>query len=249
MDIWNDPIGQSVNLGQAPATDNDIATAAEVLAQVGAHLPTGTRLEQAIWCGRVGPAVESASAVAGSGAESTAAAAGAGQRLWVSVAARSASGRVVTLRLHRVGPDGTTGFVADLRCRRQGGAAQQRYTGKLLTEPVLPGASCTRRFQVVDAMTTGHVPNAAPVLSTPMLIGLMEDTAADTLRPSFVDSAASLGTWIGVRHTGPAHVGQEVTVTAVVADVHGRRYLFDVEATVDGRSIGDGQVAQTLIRT
>ncbi|WP_327001181.1 hypothetical protein OHA72_39475 [Dactylosporangium sp. NBC_01737] len=85
------------------------------------------------------------------------------------------------------------------------------------------------------------------MLSTPALIACLEDTAADALRPHFAPATASLGTWIGVRHTGPARTGEQFVVTAVIADVRGRRYLFDVQATVDGRRIGDGQVAQTLV--
>ena len=118
---------------------------------------------------------------------------------------------------------------------------------RLLRTDVGPGASYTRTFTVTAGQTTDHVRGAEPVLSTPALIACLEDTAADTLRPHFAPATASLGTWIGVRHTGPAHTGEEFVVTAVVADVRGRRYLFDVHATVDGRPIGDGQVAQTLI--
>ncbi|GAA2643176.1 hypothetical protein GCM10010399_91520 [Dactylosporangium fulvum] len=163
----------------------------------------------------------------------------AGGDLTVVVARRSAD--VVTLRLRR-----GERLVADIRLRR-GDARTGRPHGLLRTDPG-PGTSCTRLFPVTAGVTTDHVPDAEPVLSTPSLIAFMEDTAAAVLRPRFGPATAALGTWIGIRHTGPALRGQTVSVTAVLAEVRGRRYLFDVEATVDGRAVGDGQVAQTLIR-
>jgi predicted thioesterase len=76
---------------------------------------------------------------------------------------------------------------------------------------------------------------------------MLEDTAADLLRPLFAPGAASVGTWIGVRHTGAAVLGERVTVHATVAAARGRRVMFDVRASAGDRPIGDGQVAQTLI--
>ena len=149
-------------------------------------------------------------------------------------------GRVVTLRLLR-----GERLVADLRVRH--GAPRDKSPHRLLRTDLGPGASCTRTFAVTADLTTDHVPDTEPVLSTPALVAAMEDTAADVLRPHFAPMTASLGTWIGVRHTGPAHTGQQFLVTAVIADVRGRRYLFDVHATLDGRPIGSGQVAQTLV--
>ncbi|WP_433220150.1 thioesterase family protein [Dactylosporangium sp. CS-047395] len=158
--------------------------------------------------------------------------------LRVCVAARGAN--VLTLRI--ASPDR---IVADVRVRR--GPARTPRPHALLRTDLRPGVQYTRLFAVTKDVTTDHVPDAEPVLSTPSLIAFMEDTAADILRAVFAPGTASLGTWIGIRHSGPASAGQSVTVTAVLADVRGRRYLFDVRATVDGREIGDGQVAQTLI--
>ncbi|MET7422940.1 hypothetical protein [Dactylosporangium sp. NPDC005555] len=149
-------------------------------------------------------------------------------------------GRVTTLRLLR-----GDRLVADLRVRT--GPPRDESPHRLLRTDLGPGASCTRTFTVTADQTTDHVPDTEPVLSTPALIACLEDTAADTLRPHFAPATASLGTWIGIRHTGPAHTGQRFIVTATLADVRGRRYLFDVHATLDGRPIGDGQVAQTLV--
>ncbi|WP_426512399.1 thioesterase family protein [Dactylosporangium sp. McL0621] len=154
------------------------------------------------------------------------------------VTARSTD--TVTLRIGAAGR-----IVADVRIRR--GPARTPRPHALLDPHPEPGVAYTRLFPVTKDVTTDHVPDAEPVLSTPSMIAFMEDTAADILRARFAPSTASLGTWIGVRHTGPARTGQTVTVTAVLAETRGRRYLFDVRATVDGHEIGAGQVAQILI--
>lgn len=119
---------------------------------------------------------------------------------------------------------------------------------ELVTSPVREGERAERSFTVTAGMVTGHVPGAPSVLSTPALIALLEDTAADVLRPRLAPGAASVGTWIGVRHRAPALAGQHVEVRATVAAVRGRHVTFDVSAQVAGRTIGDGQVTQTLIR-
>ncbi|WP_433066558.1 thioesterase family protein [Dactylosporangium sp. CS-033363] len=159
--------------------------------------------------------------------------------LRVCVASRGAN--VLTLRI----ANNDDRIVADVRVRR--GPARTPRPHTLLRTELRPGVTYTRLFAVTKEVTTDHVPDAEPVLSTPAMIAFMEDTAADILRAVFNPGSASLGTWIGVRHSGPALAGQTVTVTATLADVRGRRYLFDVRATVDGREIGGGQVAQTLI--
>ncbi|MEV0809938.1 hotdog domain-containing protein [Micromonospora sp. NPDC050200] len=120
---------------------------------------------------------------------------------------------------------------------------------ELVTSPVREGERSERTFEVTAGMLTGHVPGAPSVLSTPALIGLLEDTAADILRRRLAPGAASVGTWIGVRHRAPALAGQRVEVRATVAAVQGRHVTFDVSAQVAGRTIGDGQVTQTLIRS
>ncbi|GAA1033740.1 hypothetical protein GCM10009557_36470 [Virgisporangium ochraceum] len=158
------------------------------------------------------------------------------------VQARSPDGRLVTLRLCTV--DGQP--LADVRLRRAGGSAT---AAGLLTPVPERGESIHRRFAVAAPMLTDHVPGREPVLTTPDLIAFLEDTAADLLRPRFTDGVSSVGTWIGIRHTGPAWLGEHVDVTAEVLEVRGRRFTFDVRAVVGDREIGTGQVGQTLIRT
>ncbi|HEY8534203.1 MAG TPA: hotdog domain-containing protein [Micromonospora sp.] len=120
---------------------------------------------------------------------------------------------------------------------------------ELVTSPVRDGERSERSFEVTADMVTHHVPDSPAVLTTPALIALLEETAADILRRRLAPGAAAVGTWINVRHRAPALVGDRVDVQATVADVRGRHVTFDVIARVGSRTIGDGQVRQALIRS
>ena len=220
MRIWSVPVGQVVDLG--PARGRGLLLASHALARVAATVDVE---------------VSDISWYAGRTADAAA----------LRLALVHRDNRSATLRLYTVDSTGTEAPLADLRHRRGNGRPGPDL-GPLVATPVRPGDSIRRRYQVTGAMVTDHVPGRAPVLTTPDLISLIEHTAADLLRPRFAAGTSAVGTWIGVRHTGPASVGEEVEVCATVADVSGRRVTFDVRAGVGARDVGDGQVTQTLIR-
>ena len=226
MDLWTAPPGTETDLpasAEPPAaTFMPLHTAADTLGRLAAHLAglDGT-LDALHWYAGDPPP---------------------GAALRLRIQACSPDHRLVTLRLCTV--DGEP--LADVRVRRAGGSTD---AAGLLTPVPVRGESIHRRFTVAAPMLTDHVPGRDPVLTTPDLIALLEDTAADLLRPRFADGVASVGTWIGIRHTGPAWLGEHVDVTAEVLDVRGRRFTFDVRACVGNREIGVGQVGQTLIRS
>jgi predicted thioesterase len=220
--MWAAPLGQAADLGDLTGPPPGLHLAARVLGMVAAAVPPGTLLEQVVWQGPEDPP--------GTG------------RLRATLHSRA--GAAGTLRLHLHDGDRAT-WLGDLRCRQR--PARTRPPGGMLSATPGPGDAARRDFTVEAAMTTDHVAGRAPVLSTPALIAMLEDTAADLLRPLFTPGAASVGTWIGVRHTGAAVPGEKVTVHAVVAAARGRRVTFDVRASVGDRPVGDGQVAQTLV--
>ena len=225
MDIWSAEPGSHIDLGGYPAGVAGPDLTAQVLTRVAAALSGAqTWVESMDWRGVPDPP--------------------AGTRLRLTLLERPATGRRATVRVSIV-EDGL--LLADIRCRRA--AVPIRDAAGLLSRPVVPGTAHQRDFPVRPDMLTDHVAGADPVLSTPTLIAAMEDTAADILRARFTPGAASLGTWIGVRHTGAARLRETVTIRATVADVRGRRIAFDVSAWVGGtgRPVGEGRVEQTMI--
>ena len=118
-----------------------------------------------------------------------------------------------------------------------------------LTGPMPPGTQSRRHFPVSEAMLTHHIPGRGGVLTTPNLVAILEETAADIVRPLLADGAAAVGTWIGVHHTGTAGLDETVEVAATLRTVDGRLLGFDVAAVVGERRVGHGDIGFTLVRT
>ncbi len=80
----------------------------------------------------------------------------------------------------------------------------------------------------------------ARVLATPFLIGYMELTARNTIRPYLEPDEDSVGTLVNIRHLAATPVGMSVQFRAEVTAVEGRRVVFRVEARDESELIGEG---------
>ncbi|MBS1857156.1 MAG: thioesterase family protein [Acidobacteria bacterium] len=87
----------------------------------------------------------------------------------------------------------------------------------------------------------------ARVLSTPHMIGLMEWTCRNVVKPLLGEGYDTVGTHVNVAHLGAAPIGMAVTFTAEVIAVDGRRVTFRVEAHDEKGKIGEGTHERTVI--
>ena len=87
----------------------------------------------------------------------------------------------------------------------------------------------------------------ARVLSTPHMIGLMEWTCRNTIKPLLEDGYDTVGTHVNVAHLAAAPIGSVVTFTAEVIGVNERRVQFRVEARDEKEKIGEGTHERTII--
>lgn len=78
------------------------------------------------------------------------------------------------------------------------------------------------------------------VLSTPNLIGLLERTARKAIEPFLELDERSVGIEIELRHLAPTPLGREVTCTARVVHLDGRKIDFQIEARDSGGIIARG---------
>ena len=85
------------------------------------------------------------------------------------------------------------------------------------------------------------------VLGTPMMIGLMENAAFSALQKLLPEGQSSVGTRVDIRHLAATPVGMQVTATAELLEVDGRRLLFRVEARDERELIGEGQHERFII--
>ena len=93
-----------------------------------------------------------------------------------------------------------------------------------------PGVRGESRHVVTPEMSPAHLPRA--VLSTPSMIGLLEQTCLATAAEHLDDGETTVGTHVCVSHQAAVLAHEEVIIRCRLARVERRRLTFEVE--VDG---------------
>jgi fluoroacetyl-CoA thioesterase len=113
---------------------------------------------------------------------------------------------------------------------------------------ILPGLRGEQRAIVTDAMVTKHAGGATGILTTPSMIMLMEETAQEVTRPYLPADHTTVGFEISVRHLAPTPLGAEITVTAELLEVAGKKLYWGVTAHSERGKIGEGTLRRTIVR-
>lgn len=116
------------------------------------------------------------------------------------------------------------------------------------TGPLRPGLTGHASIVVDDAHTAAHVGSGCEaVLATPVMIALMEAAAVDCCEHLLDAGHTSLGIHVSIDHVAPTPVGREVTATAELTEIKGKRLLFRVSAEDGVRKIGEGQHTRAVV--
>ena len=103
------------------------------------------------------------------------------------------------------------------------------------------GRSYQSQTRVEEWMTAEKAGNrGVDVLSTPMLIQLIEEAAVHCLSPTLGPDEITLGTQVDLNHLAPTPVGFIVRVEVEVIGLDGRRVQFAVAAFDEREKIADG---------
>jgi predicted thioesterase len=94
-----------------------------------------------------------------------------------------------------------------------------------------PGLATTRTIRVDESRVIGFMGDDCRVYATPRIISDVEYTCRDFLLQHLDAGEDSVGTKVNWEHVGPALLGAEVTISAKLVAVDGRRVTF--EATVN----------------
>jgi predicted thioesterase len=86
-----------------------------------------------------------------------------------------------------------------------------------------------------------------PVYATPMMIRAMENAALNAVREFLERGESAVGTAVDIKHLAATPVGHQVTATATVTKVDGRRIWFDVSARDETEEIGRGTHERMVI--
>ena len=87
----------------------------------------------------------------------------------------------------------------------------------------------------------------ARVLSTPHMIGHMEGTCRNLVKPMLEPGFDTVGTEVNVKHLAGAPMGTSVTFRAEILGVEDRRVRFRVEARERDTKIGEGTHERFII--
>lgn len=85
------------------------------------------------------------------------------------------------------------------------------------------------------------------VLSTPHLIGYLEYTCRDAVKPFLSEGYDTVGTVVDVRHLAATPVGLSVRFVATVNATDGNRVVFQVEAWDEKEKVADGTHERFII--
>jgi fluoroacetyl-CoA thioesterase len=94
-----------------------------------------------------------------------------------------------------------------------------------------PGLATTRKIRVDESRVISFMGDDCRVYATPRIISDVEYTCRDWLMQHLDPGEDSVGTKVNWEHVGPALLGADVTISAVLVAIDGRRVTF--EATVN----------------
>jgi predicted thioesterase len=108
------------------------------------------------------------------------------------------------------------------------------------------GHGNTMEFSPEERHTASVVGNAE-VVSTPALIGFLEQTSHRAILPFVEEGEVSVGTRVEVDHLAAAFLGRPVVATARVATVEGRRITFEVEVHQGDKLVMKGRHGRAIV--
>ncbi len=103
------------------------------------------------------------------------------------------------------------------------------------------GRTYQSQTRVEEWMTAEKAGNkGVDVLSTPMLLQLIEEAAVACLAPALSDEQITLGSYVDLTHIAPTPVGYIVRTEVEVIGVDGRRINFAFAAFDEREKIAEG---------
>jgi fluoroacetyl-CoA thioesterase len=90
-------------------------------------------------------------------------------------------------------------------------------------------------------------PNWPAIFTTAAMIGMMELACSQAIKPALPPGSITVGVRIEVDHIRPVPAGATVIATSRLAEIDGRRLIFDVEARSGEHLIGRGRVFHAIV--
>ena len=78
------------------------------------------------------------------------------------------------------------------------------------------------------------------VLATPIMLALMEKSAADLLEKILPQEFTSVGISLDIKHTAPTPIGMKIFAQSEIIAVEGKKIIFEIVANDECGEIGRG---------
>lgn len=128
-------------------------------------------------------------------------------------------------------------------------SSSTRRNNPAITANLQVGDVYEKSITVTREMTVAHYYSHLPeVYATPMMILLMEATAAEGAERLLPEGWITVGAHVNVKHLAPTPVGCTVTARAELLAVEGSALLFAVEAHDGVEKIGEGTHMRAIVQ-
>ena len=78
------------------------------------------------------------------------------------------------------------------------------------------------------------------VLATPIMLAVMEKSAADLVEKILPEEFTSVGISLDIKHTAPTPIGMKIFAQAEIIAVEGKKIIFEIVANDECGEIGRG---------
>jgi len=111
-----------------------------------------------------------------------------------------------------------------------------------------PGLAATVVLVVGAAdLAPAHRSGDVPVLATPRLLALCEEATVAAVAARLGPGETTVGTRVELAHLAPSPTGTEVTATALLEEIVGRRLVFAVTARRGEVPLADGRIERLVV--
>ena len=121
----------------------------------------------------------------------------------------------------------------------------------MATQNIQTGQEGILDVEVTKDLTTNRMGReGADVLSTPHLLGLMENASIQAADKHLPEGYTTVGYAVdGLRHIAPTSVGGRVRVRSVLTEIDRNRLTFEIEAHEGDKQIGKAVHKRAIIPT
>jgi fluoroacetyl-CoA thioesterase len=107
-----------------------------------------------------------------------------------------------------------------------------------MKETLTTGIQGRSQHVVDESMSPAHL--RAKVLSTPSMIGLIENTCLSTVQRHLDDDETTVGIHVCVSHTASVPAGRTIDIACEVTEIDRRRLVFETKVTSGDTVVSEG---------